>query len=40
MEKSLKDFRPPTAGNRTMQSFDDAIFTARIIAGVKPNQLA
>eukprot|EP00347_Sterkiella_histriomuscorum_P010183 403377288 len=39
IEKSLKDFRPPTAGNRTMQSFDGAQFTTRVLAGVKANQL-
>jgi hypothetical protein len=41
MERSLRDFRPPTGDSRTvMHSFDDgAAFSARIIAGVKPHQL-
>lgn len=40
MEKSLNDFRPPTTGNRTMQSFEDGQFTGRAITGVKAHLMA
>ena len=41
MEKSLKDFRPPTGDSRTvMHSFDEgAAFSGRILGGVKPTQI-